>query len=185
MASTTTTSLHVPLVGGTVRQLDPSRLADHVDRLHAYAWGLCGDRDLAQDLVQETYARVLAKPRRLRQDDDLRYLLRALRNTYFLQLRKERGQPRGMEISAASEPVDLAGFMRPERQAEAREVFTAISQLPEDFRFALLAVDVAGLSYEEASTLLHVRTGTVRSRLFRARDRMADLLYGGEVVKAS
>src|SRR5262245_42120190 len=57
------------------RQLDPARLGDHVDRLFRAAWAMCGSREDAEDLVQETYAKVLAKPRFLRNDDDLGYLL--------------------------------------------------------------------------------------------------------------
>jgi RNA polymerase sigma-70 factor, ECF subfamily len=160
----------------SLRQLDPTRLGDHVDRLYASAWGLCGNREWAEDLVQETYARVLARPRFLRKDDDLGYLLRALRNTFFVQLKKEKRQPRGEEISAGSEPVDSVGHMQPEREAEARLIYAAIAELPEDFRFALVAVDVTGLSYEEAAKALRIPEGTVRSRLYRARDRIADLL---------
>ena len=47
------------------RLLDPARLADHVDRLYRAAWLLCGSREDAEDLVQDTYARVLSRPRRL------------------------------------------------------------------------------------------------------------------------
>src|SRR3954469_21394771 len=64
------------------RELDPQRLGDHIDRLYRAAWGLCGSREDAEDLVQETYAKVLARPRLLRREDDLGYLLRALRNTF-------------------------------------------------------------------------------------------------------
>src|SRR5579862_6730204 len=69
------------------RQLDPQALGDHVDRLYRAAWGLCGSREDAEDLVQETFARVLRKPRLLRSEDDLGYLLRTLRNTFFSQRR--------------------------------------------------------------------------------------------------
>ena len=64
------------------RQLDPRGAGDHLDRLFRAAWALCGSREDAEDLVQDTYARVLARPRLLRNEDDLGYLLRALRNTY-------------------------------------------------------------------------------------------------------
>jgi RNA polymerase sigma-70 factor (ECF subfamily) len=60
----------------------PAALGDHVDRLYRAAWALCGSREDAEDLVQETFAKVLAKPRFLRNDDDLGYLLRVLRNTF-------------------------------------------------------------------------------------------------------
>jgi DNA-directed RNA polymerase specialized sigma24 family protein len=51
---------------------------------------MCGSRDLAEDLVQETYAKVLSRPRLLRRDDDLGYLVNALRNTWYSHLRDER-----------------------------------------------------------------------------------------------
>ena len=72
------------------RPLDPARLGDHFDRLYRAAWALSGSREDAEDLVQETYARVLARPRLLRNEDDLGYLLRALRNTFLNEKRSER-----------------------------------------------------------------------------------------------
>ena len=71
--------------------LDPERLGDHLDRLYRAAWALTGSREDAEDLVQETYARVLSRPRLLRNEDDLGYLLRALRNT-FLNERRTRSR---------------------------------------------------------------------------------------------
>ncbi len=76
------------------RKLDPTRLGDHFDRLYRAAWALCGSREDAEDLVQETYARVLRKPRLLRSDDDLGYLLRVMRNTYFSAHRAASRRPR-------------------------------------------------------------------------------------------
>ena len=58
------------------RSLDPTRLGDQLDRLYRAAWALSGSREEAEDLVQETYARVLARPRILRHEDDPGYLLR-------------------------------------------------------------------------------------------------------------
>jgi RNA polymerase sigma-70 factor, ECF subfamily len=134
---------------------------------------MCGDRQEAEDLVQETYARVLARPRFLRKDDDLGYLLRALRNTFLIQLDKKRRQVRGEAVSPEMDPVDTGNRMRPERQVEVREVYAAMSRLPEDHRLALVAVDVTGLSYDEAAKALRIPPGTVRSRVFRARERIA------------
>jgi RNA polymerase sigma-70 factor, ECF subfamily len=57
------------------RQLDPEALGDHIDRLYRAARALCGSREEAEDLVQETFVRVLRKPRMLRSRDDLGYLL--------------------------------------------------------------------------------------------------------------
>ena len=74
----------------TERTLDSARIGDHLDRLYRAAWALTGSREDAEDLVQETYARVLARPRMLRNEDDLGYLLRSLRNTFLNQKRTER-----------------------------------------------------------------------------------------------
>src|SRR5262249_16826433 len=80
------------------RQLDPSRLGDHLDRLYRAAWALCGSHEDAEDLVQDTFARLLARPRLLRRDDDLGYLLRALRNTFINQKRIERRRLRAAPL---------------------------------------------------------------------------------------
>src|SRR4051812_47998499 len=75
------------------RRLDPHAAGDHVDRLYRAAWALTGDPHDAEDLVQETYARVLARPRFLRHDDDLGYLLRALRNQHVSRFRRSGARP--------------------------------------------------------------------------------------------
>jgi RNA polymerase sigma-70 factor (ECF subfamily) len=153
--------------------LDPQRAGDHIDRLYRAAWALCGSREDAEDLVQETYARVLAKPRMLRSDDDLGYLLRALRNTFLIRKRTERRRPRTEPFPGEFEP---AGGSNPEAQLEVREVFSAIAALPPNFRDVLVAVDVAGLSYDEAARALRIANGTVMSRLYRARQQVARAL---------
>src|SRR5947208_8631484 len=88
------------------RTLDPARLGDHLDRLYRAAWALCGAREEAEDLVQETYARVLAKPRFLRNDDDLGYLLRVLRNTFYSQRRTAGRRPVTTPMPEEYEPAD-------------------------------------------------------------------------------
>ena len=65
---------------------------------------------------------------------------------------------------------------QPQEVAETHLVYDAIAELPADFRDALVAVDVAGLSYGEAARALHVREATITSRLFRARNRVASSL---------
>src|SRR5919199_6244525 len=75
------------------RVLDPERLGDHLDRLYRAAWALCGSREEAEDLVQDTCLRVLARPRFLRGDHDLAYLLRVLRNTFASERRRVGRRP--------------------------------------------------------------------------------------------
>src|SRR5690348_10174448 len=72
------------------RLLDPARLGDHLDQLYRAAWALTGARQEAEDLVQETYSRVLARARFLYNDDHLGYLMRALRNPFLTQRRNEK-----------------------------------------------------------------------------------------------
>ena len=75
------------------RTLDPERLGDHLDRLHRAARALTGCPHDAQDLVQATYERILRRPRILREEDDLGYLLRALRHTFYSERRSEARRP--------------------------------------------------------------------------------------------
>jgi RNA polymerase sigma-70 factor, ECF subfamily len=152
--------------------LDRDRLGDHIDRLYRTAWAMCGSPDEAEDLVQETFARVLARPRLLRGGDDLAYLVQALRNTLAGRRRASRRGPSTVSISEADEPADTGAGARPEEMAEVREVFSAIAALPGDLRDALVAVDVAGLSYAEAGRLLGAKEATITTRLHRARGRV-------------
>jgi RNA polymerase sigma-70 factor, ECF subfamily len=162
------------------RKLDPTRLGDHLDRLYRAAWALCGSRENAEDLVQETYARVLSRPRLLRNEDDLGYLLRALRNTFLNQLRSER---RRLAPSPLPDQLDLVAdptARDPQAAVEAAELYAAIAALPDDYRDVLVAVDVAGLSYRETAHALRIREGTVMSRLYRGRQQVVRRIEGDE-----
>lgn len=159
-----------------VRQLDPSHLGDHLDRLYRAAWALCGSREDAEDLVQDTYARVLQKPRMLRSDDDLGYLLRVLRNTYFSRLRTAARRPRPDPLPDELDRVEDRSAPAPEAALEASELYALIAELPDSFREALVAIDVVGLSYREAARALRVREATITTRLYRARRRLAEAL---------
>ncbi len=167
-AETTTASEHL---------LDPRTLGDHFDRLFRAAWALCGSRVDAEDLVQETYANVLARPRLVRNDDDLGYLLRALHNTFLNNRRTvaRRPQATGSEFESLELP-DPGSATQPPAAAETREVFATIAALPAASRDVIVAVDVAGLSYGEAARAMRVPEATITSRLFRARGRVAKAL---------
>jgi len=155
------------------RILDAASLGDHVDRLYRAAWALCGSRADAEDLVQETFARVLAKPRRVQGESDLAYLLQALRNTFVSSRRAASLRIVAVEAPAGFEPTDPSGSRRPAEALEVREVFTLIAGLGENFRDALVAVDVVGLSYGEAAKMLGVKEATITSRVHRARLEVA------------
>ncbi len=163
-----------------MRTLDPQSLARHVDRLYRAAWALCGSREDAEDLVQETFARVLARPRVLRGDDELHYLMRVLRNTYFTGRRTAGRRPVTVATLEDVVVADSRPTGRPEQALEMQELYATIATLPESFRLALVAVDVIGLSYREAARALRVREATLTTRLFRARRQLAkQLLVAG------
>ena len=70
--------------------------------------------------------------------------------------------------------------VRAEASAEAAEVYATISALPDDFRDALVAIDLVGLSYREAARAIRVRESTITTRLYRARQRVAHALLAGD-----
>jgi RNA polymerase sigma-70 factor (ECF subfamily) len=162
------------------RELDPQALGDHIDRLYLAARALCGSREEAEDLVQETFARVLSRPRTLRADNDIGYLLQALRNTFFSTCRTASRRPRAAPCPDHLEFVEDRHAARPEASVEAAEVYAAISELPDDLRHALGAIDVIGLSYREAAHALGAREATITTRLYRARQRVAHALLADD-----
>jgi RNA polymerase sigma-70 factor (ECF subfamily) len=162
----------------SMRTLDPQSLTKHVDRLYRAAWALCGSREDAEDLVQETFARVLSRPRVLQGDDELYYLMRVLRNTFLTSLRTASRRPVKGAVIEDVVAADPRPTNRPEQAYEVQEVYEAISRLPDDFRMALVAVDVLGLSYREAARALRVREATLTTRVFRARKQVAAGLTG-------
>ena len=122
---------------------------------------------------------MLARPRLLRNEDDLGYLLRALRNK-FLSQKEPRAAgcvPAPCPINSTSSPTPHA--REPQEALEAAELYAAIAALPDDFRDVLVAVDITGLWYKEAARALRIREGTVMSRLYRARQQVVRRIEGG------
>jgi RNA polymerase sigma-70 factor, ECF subfamily len=158
------------------RELDPSRLGDHLDRLYRAAVGLCGSHADAEDLVQETFVAVLRRPRLLRSDDDIGYLLRVLRNTFYSRYRAESRRPRAADLAEHEELPEPRTGLAPDAMVASREVLAAVAALPEPYREAVAAVDLAGLSYREAAAALNTREGTIMSRLHRGRAQVAESL---------
>jgi RNA polymerase sigma-70 factor, ECF subfamily len=148
--------------------LDAAALGDHLDRLMRAALAMCGSRADAEDLVQEVCLRVLSKPRVVR-DSDLAYLHGVLRNAFVTEHRS-----RVRRRTAPVEPSDLEHVVAdrrwdPELGALARDVYDAISALPEHYRDTVVAVDLLGMRYSEAGRALRVPEGTIMSRLARGR----------------
>ncbi len=158
-------------------RLEPASLAVHRPRLLRAAYAMCGSRDDAEDLVQETFERVLRRPRFVQRDRDMAYLLRVLRNTVGSDARTA-----ALRRTAPSPPEDLEWIpderTEPERAMDARLAYAAIAELSDPLRETIVAVDIAGLSYKEAARSLRTRVGTIMSRLYRAREQVAASLEG-------
>jgi RNA polymerase sigma-70 factor (ECF subfamily) len=156
--------------------LDADTALRHLDRMHAAALALCGNRADAEDLVQETLLGILRRPRRLRGDSELAYLMTMLRNRFIDDRRAVARRQATIGLSEVAEHADPRSGMRPDRLAADREVLDVVHALPSPFRETVVAVDVLGLSYREAAQALDVPVGTVMSRLARGRDRIVSEL---------
>jgi RNA polymerase sigma-70 factor, ECF subfamily len=159
--------------GSSVKRLDPEVLGVHHGRLLGVAWALCGSREAAEDLVQDTFASILSRPRFLRGEDELAYLTQALRNTFVSNRRTAARRPRVITTLEKLDVADRRMAAGPEEAVIAAQVFPAIARLPESFRSALVAVDIAGLSYREAARALGAHEATITTRLYRARRLVA------------
>jgi RNA polymerase sigma-70 factor, ECF subfamily len=150
--------------------LDPERLSDHLDRLFRAAWALSGSREDADDLVQETLVNVLKRPRLLRRENEISYLMRALRNTHASWYRKHAPRRADRELS------ELDAAPASEAALSSREIMEAIASAPESYRDAVIAVDLVGLSYRQAARSLRTREATITTRLHRGRQHVARVL---------
>src|SRR5829696_4078204 len=150
--------------------LDPARLSVHLPRLTRIATRMTGSREAGEDLVQDTFERVLRSPRRV-SGDEFRYLVRSLRNNHVDRIRADGRRVRTTAMDETLEAV-LPAADHTEVRREAREVLAAVAALPEAYRDVVVAVDVSGLSYQEAADALAIPVGTVMSRLYRGRQRV-------------
>ncbi|MBV8710919.1 MAG: RNA polymerase sigma factor [Solirubrobacterales bacterium] len=150
--------------------LNPDRLPDHIDALYRAACALCGSRHEAEDLVQETFARVLKRPRFVTRDHELGYLLRALRNTYYSNYRAIARRPASVALVQ-----DVAGAA-PDTRFRGSEIMQAVASAPPAYRDAVIAVDILGMSYKEAARALRAREATITTRLHRGRQHLARVL---------
>lgn len=151
-----------------------SELLEHTSHLRAFAISLCGDRDYGEDLVQETLLKALSNIDSFRPGTNMRsWLFTILRNTYFTQRRRARHEVRDVDgaIAAsvrcvpAQEPhLDFLDFER------------ALALLNEEQREALILIGAAGFSYDEAADIAGCSSGTVKSRVNRARAKLGQIL---------
>jgi len=154
-------------------------LIEHLPRLRRYARALTGDVTRADDLVQDTLERALAKLDLWQAGTDLRAWLFTMMHNLFLNQIRSRRPPDSALDEALEIPVS-GGQME---ALGARDIHAALARLPEQQREVMLLVGLEQFGYEEAAQVLGVPVGTVMSRLSRARERMRQMLAGEPVVQ--
>jgi RNA polymerase sigma-70 factor (ECF subfamily) len=158
-------------------------LLPHLGAAYNLARWLARDEHDAEDIVQEAYLRALRSFAGLHASSDGRaWLLAIVRNTCYTWLEKKRVRGHTMELDEVRHAID-ADALSPEklllRKEDSQSVRQAVEALPVELREVVVLRELEGLSYKEISTVADIPLGTVMSRLARARDRLQQLLGGG------
>ncbi|MGP1677647.1 MAG: sigma-70 family RNA polymerase sigma factor [Giesbergeria sp.] len=157
--------------------MDSAEIVEHIPRLRRYARALAGDSHRADDLVQDTLERALAKFHLWRRGSDMRAWMFAIMHNVFINQLKAR---RELALDEATE-AKLEEVPRSDPLA-LRDLDAALGQLPVEQREVLLLVGLEQLSYAEVSAALRIPVGTVMSRLSRGRERLRALMAGTATV---
>ena len=153
---------------------DAEDIVELIPRLRRYARALAGDRNAADDLVQDTLERAWSKLHLYRRGTDLRaWLFTVMHNVYVNQRRAAR-----ISVPLNEEMPELAQPARETDTLVLRDLDAAIRRLPPDQREVLLLVALDDMSYHLAAETLGVPIGTVMSRLSRAREKLRAMLSG-------
>ncbi|QPC41501.1 sigma-70 family RNA polymerase sigma factor [Kaustia mangrovi] len=149
-------------------------LLEQIPNLRAFAHSLCGNGDEADDLVQETLMRAWANLASFREGTNLRaWLFTILRNAFYSSRRRRRNETSDYDGQAADRLVVLPSQ---DRHMDLEDFRKALAGIPEEQREALILIGASGFSYEEAAGICGCAIGTVKSRVSRARRRLAELL---------
>ncbi|MFN4289031.1 MAG: sigma-70 family RNA polymerase sigma factor [Brevundimonas sp.] len=155
---------------------DPWRedLIAMIPSLRAFAWSLSRNPSDADDLVQDTLIKAWTNRDRFQQGTNLRaWLFTILRNTWYTALSKRR---REVQDSDGEHAASLTADPVQDLNMELHALQAALNTLPPEHREALVLVGAAGLSYEEAAEISGCALGTIKSRVNRARTRLAKML---------
>lgn len=154
-----------------------------VPHLRAFARGLCGRPDVADDLVQETLLKAWAAQDRFEPGTSMRaWTFVILRNAYLTDMRRNRF--RGEYDEVAAERV-LTAPPEQEEPLHLSDLYRALQMLPPERREALLLVGAGGFSYEEAAQICGCAVGTIKSRVGRARAALNEMLASGNIPRRS
>lgn len=154
-----------------------------IPHLRAFARGLCGRPDMADDLVQETMLKAWAARDRFQPGTSMRaWTFVILRNAYLTEMRRNRFRGDYDETVAERLLTAPAGQEEPIHLADMHR---ALLQLPPERREALLLVGAGGFSYEEAAEICGCAVGTIKSRVGRARASLNAMLEEGSIPRRS
>ena len=166
---------------GAAMRDQPSLIEAHIPGLRRFACALLrGDRQSADDLVQDCLERALSSWHLRRAEGDLRgWLYTILYNRFLSEKHRQgrRGMPNALVEVAEAELPGVEGGQ--DWALEQRDLLRAFAGLPEEQRSVLLLIGVEDLSYGEAARVLGVPIGTVMSRLSRGRERLRHYMNGG------
>jgi RNA polymerase sigma-70 factor (ECF subfamily) len=141
----------------------------------AFAVALCRNSEHADDLVQETLLRACANIAQFEPSTKMEaWLITILRNQYYSEHRKRRREIEDVDGIHAGRLATCADQVVSTQYNELR---AALAELPDEMREALLLVVVSGLSYPEVAHICGCAVGTVKSRIHRARERLAAMLF--------
>ena len=158
-------------------------LTDVVPHLRAFARGLCGRADMADDLVQEALLKAWAAQDRFEPGTSMRaWTFVILRNAYLTDMRRNRF--RGEYDEGVAERI-LTAPASQEEPIHLSDLHRALLTLPPERREALLLVGAGGFSYEEAANICGCAVGTIKSRVGRARATLNSMLADGSIPKRS
>jgi RNA polymerase sigma-70 factor (ECF subfamily) len=153
-----------------------------IPKLRAFALSLASHSDYADDLVQETLMKAWNHQNSFQEGTNIKaWLFTILRNEYFSQLRKRRREVEDADGDYASSVMTPGGQ---ESQLDMADLRIALQQLPDDQREAVVLVGASGFSYQEVAEICRVPVGTVKSRVNRARNKLA-ILLGNDVSGTS
>jgi len=154
-------------------------LAAVIPHLRAFGRSLSGNRDVADDLVQETLLKAWAARSRFQAGTNMRaWTFIILRNHYLSQMRRSRF--RGDWDDLAADRL-LAAPAGQDKHVELSDMQRALLQLPQPQREALILVGAGGFAYEEAAEICGVAVGTIKSRVARGRAALEQILENGEL----
>lgn len=156
-----------------------SALLDVAPHLRAFASGLCGDRDRADDLAQEAMLRAWAARDRFAAGTNFKaWIFTILRNYFYSEARRARFK--GDYDEVAAERIMQAPAAQ-EGAIELRDVLRALESMPDHYREALILSAAGNLSYQEIAEICDVALGTIKSRICRARTMLNDLIESGRL----